>query len=273
MVLLLAAATAHGQEAMYTQAATMPSPGTGVVREQVHLVQYGSSPDGSVRETQDVVWSSHIAYGLARGLSVSLEVPVVFGTSKGADGRDDHDKGVEDLEVMFKYRLFKHDGGGVDTIRAAVIGGAAVASGDDHDYSSQSVNPHIGLVLTAVRGRFGFNQDLIYRFNTGGDAWENTGTNGGGHGPSDALLAGSALLYRLAPATFTEDSHGAWYLTAELNAIYETNGDLELLGAPGIMYEGRQFAFELMVQLPVADDLDHRAELDLGFGVGLRLAF
>ena len=97
--------------------------------------------------------------------------------------------------------------------------------------------------------------------------------NFGGEGPSDALWFNSAYVYRFYPAAYSSDSNGAWYLTTELNGLYETNGDVELRVSPGIMYEGRRFAFEAMAQLPLWDDVDHRAELDFGFGLGFRLTF
>lgn len=43
--------------------------------------------------------------------------------------------------------------------------------------------------------------------------------------------------------------------------------------APGVMFEGRDFALELMVQLPVYDDLSERAELDFSVGFGVRVTF
>ena len=68
---------------------------------------------------------------------------------------------------MLKYRILKEDSGGIDTVRAAIMAGAEVASGDDRDFSSLSFNPHIGAVLTVVRGRHGFNVAVDYLFTTG----------------------------------------------------------------------------------------------------------
>jgi len=154
--------------------------------------------------------------------------------------------------------------------RAALIGGAHIASGDDKDFSTQSVNPYLGAVVTIVRGRHGFNQDVFYHLNTTGSGYDNTE---GGMGPADAFRANSAYVFRLFPERFTSQSTGAWYATCELNYLYETNGDQDLRWAPGIMYEGQEFAFEVMVQLPLWDDLSERPELDFAVGVGFRFAF
>jgi hypothetical protein len=261
--------TAHAQEAMYTQAATMPGKNTFVVRQQAHVWQYGQHPLNDNSQTRKYELESSISYGLARAVSVSLDVPVVFEDTLTTDGERDKGVGVEDLDIMFKIRVYRNDRGGVDTLRVAILAGAKVASGDSEEYSSQSVNPHLGAVVTLVRGRWGFNQDITFQHNTGGEARYNFG----GEGPDDALFFNTAGLYRIEPARFTSQSVGAWYITAEMNGLYETNGDTELRFAPGLMYEGRSYALEFMGQLPVYDDLDERPELDWAIGVGVRFAF
>lgn len=266
---LLPATASLAQEAMYTEAATMPGPGTFVLRQQFHYARFGSHPETDVKETDRYEWMTSLQAGLARGLSLQLDVPVEWRREEKRSGEADWDKGVEDLDLMLKARVLREDTGGVDTLRAALLAGIRFASGDDSDFSSQSVNPMIGGVITLVRGRHGFNQDLIYTFNTGGTDDDNFG----GEGTADALNYGSAYLYRIAPAAYTSETIGAWYVTAEINGIYETNGDNELRFAPGLMYEGRRWAFEAMLQLPLYDELDHRPELDIAGGFGLRFSF
>ncbi|MCC6425936.1 MAG: hypothetical protein IT435_03855 [Phycisphaerales bacterium] len=260
---------ASAQEAMYTEAATMPSPGTLILREQVHYFKYGAHPIRQTDSTEQLELENMVYYGLARGLAVQLKVPVDWRWDEEADGGDEYDHGVSDLDVLFKWRIYQDDSGGINTLRLALLGGASFASGDDSDFSSGSINPHIGGVITKVWGRHGFNQDLMYIWNTGGDARDNFG----GEGPDDAIEFNTAYLYRIAPGRFTSDSTGAWYVTAEVNGLYETNGDTELRFSPGLMFEGRTFGFELMAQLPLWNDLDERAELDLSLGIGVRFFF
>lgn len=262
-------AGAQAQEAMYTQAATMPSPGAFILREQIHFYRYGENPVTGDKQTDKYELGSSLNIGLARALAVNIEVPAVLTNTRTAGGSVDHDKGVEDIDIMFKYRAYMDNTGGVDTTRFAILGGMTVASGDDRDFSSQSVNPRLGAVFTKVWGRHGFNQDLIYTFNTGGTA----GRNEGGDGPDDALAFNTAYLYRIFPSAYTSESSGAWYVTAEVNGLYETNGDTELRWAPGLMYEGREFGFEVMAQFPLWNQLDERAELDFAIGMGLRFLF
>lgn len=258
------------QEAMYTEAATMPSPGTSVYRTQLHFSRYGTPPDSDVEYSDKLEFTQSFQHGIVRDLSFRLDVSPVWEVEHLQDGGEDSDHGVSDIDAMLKWRFYKNDTGGIDTVRAALIAGAYIASGDDKDFSTQSVNPHIGAVVTIVRGRHGFNQDLSYQLNTGGSGFDNTE---GGMGPADALRYNSAYLFRLYPDRFTSDSTGAWYVTVELNGLYETNGDHDLRWAPGFMYEGQLFAFEIMAQLPLWHHLDERPELDFAVGIGLRFTF
>jgi hypothetical protein len=267
------AAPAFAQEAMYTEAATMPSPGTYVLRQQITYFKYGLHPHRGSESTEETVFENSLTAGLARAFSLRLTVPAAWRREEpGPDypsGEDGRDQGVENLDLMFKWRVYQSDTTGIDTLRAALLFGASVPSGDDHDFSTGSVNPAIGAVLTRVWGRHGFNQDFIYRFNTGGDF----ASNMGGDGPDDALKFDTAYLFRIAPTEYTEHTTGAWYATAEINGLYETGGDTELRFSPGFMYEGREFVFQIMTQFPLWHDLEDRGELDVAIGVGVRFLF
>ncbi|MGQ0628576.1 MAG: transporter [Phycisphaerales bacterium] len=266
----LLSAPALAQEAMYTNAATMPSPGVFIVRPQLNYNEYGLNPTDGTRSTYEIEAVTSVQYGLARALSLTVEVPAFHETTVATDGSKQTDRGVPAIDLMLKYRFYKNDSGGIDTVRAAVIGGASLPSGDDNESAANSVNPHIGAVVTIVRGRHGFNQELDFKLNTNGEGVDN---KSGGEGPADALRFNSAYLYRIIPDRFTSTSTGAWYVTLEMNGLYETNGDTELRWSPGLMFEGRDFAFELMAQFPLYDGVRHRSELDLSLGVGLRFTF
>lgn len=271
MAALCAAAPASAQEAMYTQAATMPSPGTFVLREMFHFSRYGSNPRTGSESTDRYEWNHSLQIGLVRDLSLLAEAPLEWRVEEGPGGgsRDDSSFGAGQIDLMLKWRFFQHDSGGIDTLRAALMFGAEVPSGDGPDFSSNSVNPMIGAVVTKVAGRHGFNQDAFFKWNTNGSEEFNFG----GDGPSEALSHGTAYLFRFHPDAYTAESTGAWYATIELNGLYETNGDYELLWAPGIMYEGRRFALELMAQFPLYQAVSERPELDWRIGIGVRFAF
>ncbi|MBC7771886.1 MAG: hypothetical protein H7210_05285 [Pyrinomonadaceae bacterium] len=268
LVTALCSVGAFAQEAMYTAAATMPSPGVTVFREQFNYSRFGYNPNTGSDHTDQYEFRSSIAYGLDRGLALNLDIPIMLRDT--VTGRDnDWDRGVGNLDLTLKYRIYKDDTGGIDTLRIALLAGITFASGDDSDFSSQSVNPHLGIVATKVLGRHGFNQEFHYTFNTGGDVADNFG----GEGPDDAFEYNSAYLYRIAPPAYTSETKGAWYVTAELNGLYETGGDNDLRFSPGLMYEGRRFAFEIMAQVPVYQDVNERPELKFGVGIGVRLTF
>lgn len=264
------AQAALAQEAMYTQAATMPSPLTAVVRPQYHLWSYGSSPTAGTERTIKYEASHSVAVGIVRDWAVFIDVPMAASREKDSGtGAWSSDKSLEGVEAMVKWRFYQHDRGGVDTERIALMGGFNADNARDDDWKGVTVSPKVGVVYTLVRGRHGFNQDFFYQLSTGGDEMENFG----GDGPADALWFNSAYVYRIIPDRFSSDTIGAWYVTAEVNGLYETNGDLELRWAPGLMYEGRRFSFEVMAQLPLWQDVDHRAELDYGLGIGVRVSF
>lgn len=257
------AESARAQEAMYTQAATMPAPGTIILREQFHWYRYGSHPVSGVERTDKLEAMTTIAYGLDRGLALFVDVPITHVREKSPTEDNTH-TGIDDVDVMLKWRFYQKDSGGIDTIRAALLAGVEFSFEDTF-----AAHPMLGAVITVVRGRHGFNQDLIYHLNTDGSPENNLG----GDGPYDALAFNTAYLYRFYPDRYTSDSVGAWYVTAEINGLYETNGDVELRWAPGLMYEGRIFAFELMAQFPLWNDLDNRPELDFALGIGFRFIF
>lgn len=275
IVLACCSAPALAQEAMETAAATMPSPGIFTFRPQVHVMNFGQRPDvasgsGILSDhTTQVTTDLGLQYGLVRDWSFSLDVPIEWEREEDAAGNSDSAIGVEDFDAYFKWRFYRKDHGGIDTTRAALIFGAEIASGDSDRFSSQSVNPHIGAVLTVVEGRWGFNQDFHFQWNTGGTRERNLG----GEGPDDHITAGTAVVYRVWPDAFAADSVGAWYVTAEAIQHYETNGDYEVRFLPGVMYEGRTWALEAMLILPVIEELDERPELQWGAGMGLRFTF
>jgi hypothetical protein len=272
MVLLLGAsgACALAQESMKTQAATMPSPGVWMFRPQLHWMRFGEDPNDAAKERIDKFeMNNMIGYGIARDWAVTLNIPLVVETFDFVDGESDTDKGVEDIEAIFKWRFYQSDTGTVDTMRAALLFGGHFASGDDDDFSSGSVNPMIGGAITIVRGRHGLNQDLIYTWNTGGTRESNLG----GDGPDDALNFNTSWVYRVFPDQFTTESQGGLYTTLELNGLYEMNGDTEIRWSPGVMWEDRKWTFEAMVQLPLWDEVDERPTLEFAIGCGFRMSF
>lgn len=260
------AATSHAQEAMYTAAATMPSPGVAVARQQLHLWRHGADPVSGARSFDRIELHNSLQLGLARDWALGLELPVETRLAKrAADGGTNTTTSVPEVDLTFKWRLLQSDPSGIDTQRLALLGGARARTDEQ-----LGVDPHLGAVYTVVSGRHGFNAEVHYTWNTISRPQE---FNIGGDGNADAAAVNLAYVFRIFPDRFTSESTGAWYVTLEINSLYETNNDWEMRLSPGLMYEGRRWGFEIMAQLPLANRVRNRAELDWAIGIGWRLIF
>jgi hypothetical protein len=253
--MLLAGGAVLAQEPVNMTAATQPSPGHAVAREQL---RYWKAPG-----IDEVVADTSIVVGLRHDLSLSLNAPVRWrGEDRPGAGRDD-DVELGDARALVKWRVHRHDSGPIDTERASVIAGAQLDTGSGRwlrpGSSDDAYSPVAGAVYTKVAGRHGVNAGVEATLNTG-------------RGPNKARWDGS-YLFRLAPAAYDAASTGAAYAVLELNGTSEGNGDHELLIAPGFMYEARLWTFEASVLLPLFQDLEHRPEIDVGVVIGLRLSF
>lgn len=270
---LLVALTApvFAQEPINADAAPMPSPGHVTVREQFRFVRLSldEGPRDRQSDIDDFQMRTTVNVGLVRDVSLSLRNSVIFrDQSFDRTSRDDREQGVGDVTLLAKWRVWRRDSGPVDTARLALLGGADIRSGDA-PFTSDAYNPIVGAAYTQISGRHGFNAALSYTFTTDGAA----DATYAGMSTADVLRYDAAYLYRLAPSAWSADTKGAWYGMVELNGVYETNGDNEILLSPGLMYEAVTWALELSVQLPVWQDIGFRAETDYTFVIGLRYSF
>lgn len=264
---LLLAPAALAQEATNTPAATQPSQGKWYLREKVQYLRLSDDPSPHDRTIDEVVATTSLTYGISRDLSATLTLPLVAAWEDSTMG-DDTRVGTNDLSLSLKYRPFQWDLSPVDSVRLAFFGGAELPTGTG-DFSSHSFDPFAGAVFTAILGRHGINQSLQYKLNTGGDEF----TTRPGDGRDDALRYDTAYLFRLSPAEYAAETTAATYLTLELNGLYETGGDNEILLGPGILYEARTFALEASVGFPIHQDVDDRPQTDFMVTVGFRFLF
>ncbi|MFG0330196.1 MAG: hypothetical protein ACF8PN_09890 [Phycisphaerales bacterium] len=258
------------QQSFYNPSAAQPSTGTFLFRQTAEYMNFGNDPSSLRREIEQFRFNTQLAYGVTKDLTVMGQVPLYHReVDSPVAGVSSDDFNVGDAHIMLKYRFWQRDTGPIDTMRASVLAGLDIPTGQD-PFGNDGWDPMIGAVFTSIQGRHGLNAAGRYWFNTS----EGDGAPVGVHdGLEDTLLIDTSYLYRLSPEQYAADTHGAWYAVAELNGSYETNGDRELRFAPGIMYEARDWVFELTAQFPVYDDLDHRPELDYSIGVGLRYLF
>lgn len=266
---LALAAPALAQEAMSTEAATQPSSGAWYVKQQLRFTRFTNDPTGQDRDVNELRSVTSVYYGIDTDLALGLILPVVYqDIDSPQPGVSDDVFGLADFTLRLKWRFWRHDSGPIDTARLSFIADLELPSGDN-DLSSKSVDPAFMLAYTMIRGRHGLSADLGFTFNTSDDEEVITP----GDSSAEALRYDAAYLYRIAPDQYTADTHGAWYAVLELNGLYETNGNNELFISPGLMYEGRNWALEASVQIPIVSDVNNRPERDYSVILGLRLFF
>jgi hypothetical protein len=258
---LLAGAPALAQEMLNMPAATAPSPGVAIPRVQARAYLF-----------EDSQWlleqTLRLEYGLARDLSIAADLPLLqgfFDPPRPMDG----DFGLGDLELGLELRILREDLNAIDTVRASVFAGAELPTGTG-GFGGDSVDPFAGAVVTAILGRHGFDASARYTFVTGH----------GMHHPiflsdtaDDFANIDAGYAYRLYPEEFGEEREGAWYATIELNTVWTTGGEHEVLFSPGLLLEAPNHALEFGLQLPLSQDLVHAPELRIGLLFGLRLIF
>jgi outer membrane putative beta-barrel porin/alpha-amylase len=264
-VLCLAAigGQAHAQAPINSNVALQPSKGGLIIRQQFRYTEGDfQSPMGEL-DIQLVSSITTLVYGATDKVTLIVNTPLIL--SRRIDNRtsgfDDTDSGFADISVLAKVRVYRNDFGPTDTTRFDLIGGVELPTGADA-FSSDSVDPIIGGVLTHIEGRHAFDVDAVWKFNTGG-----------GSGGADLLRYDFAYIYRLTPAVYASEKPTALFGSVELNGFYETNGDQELFLSPGIQFVTQRWIVEATIQVPVWQDLSQRAERDFIVGIGFRVQF
>ena len=252
---------AFAQEMINMPAATAPSPSVLIPRVQTRAYFY---EDGQSLLEQDL----RLEYGLARDLSVSLDLPFYqgfFDAPRPADG----EFGLGDLETILELRVLREDLNAVDTVRVAVFVGAELPTGTA-DFGGNSVDPCAGGVVTAIFGRHGIDAAARYTFVTGDGLFLPIFATDEGE---DFVNLDLGYAFRLLPTSYGEERVAAWYATCEVNAILTIAGQSEVLLSPGLLLEAPNYAIELGLQVPVIEDSQDRPALRLALVVGLRLLF
>jgi hypothetical protein len=268
--LLLFGSSAVGQQSFLNTSAAQPSTGTFLFRQTVEYQKFGHDPSGLDRDIEQFRFNTQLSFGLTKDLTIIGQVPLYHrSVDSPAEGVSNDDFDLGDANITLKLRLWQHDTGPVDTMRLSLLAGLDLPIGQE-PFGNGGWDPMIGAVFTAIRDRHGVNLAARYQFNTHQRSEAPIDVDGG---IEDTLFVDAAYLFRLAPQQWAADIHGAWYAMAELSTTYETNGDVEVRLAPGIMYEARNWVIEAMVQVPVYDDLDHRPETDFVLGFGFRVLF
>ena len=264
LAVLLMTAAALAQEAPNTPAATRPADGQWYFRTRLQIESFDDDPRQVVDELSRVTFRNSIAVGFGSRWSAELMAPIEAEARKG--GSDEF--GMGDPMLTVKGRLWQRDLGPVDSLRFAVILGAELPSGHD-ELSSDSVDPVLGGVFTAIVGRHGVNAALRQKWNHG----DLRPYAVPGDSSADALFWDLAYLYRLSPELYAPETEAATYLTVELNGLHESNSDHETILRAGLLYEAREWAFECTAGMPLIEDVDARMEREWSVEIGFRWLF
>lgn len=257
----ISATPAVAQEMLSMPAATQPSPGVLIPRVQARAYAFD---EGQWLLEQDL----RVEYGLARDLSVSVDLPLYQGFLD-EPGQSDGRFGLGDLDALLEWRFLREDLNAIDTIRASLFAGAEIPTGTGA-YGGGSVDPCVGAVMTAIFGRHGVDLSARWTFVTG---------DGMTHPifPSDTADDFANLdfgyAYRLFPDAYGEERVAAWYATVELAATVTTGGEHLVTIGPGLLLEAPEYAIEMGVQLPLSSEDGDRPALRAAFVLGLRLIF
>lgn len=268
--LVLLSAPAMAQETTITPAPTQPGEGRFAIGAHLRYFHFDEDPTDANRDTVDQ-YEAHttFALGLTHNLALAVDAPVVFRNTSYTDGRGDKsEEGMGSVTALIRWRVWQNDFGPVDTARLGLYGGARIGSGNDA-VSGDSADPIIGAAFMLISGRHGWNLAADYTFTTEGDDEPLMP----GDTLSDLIRVNTAYLFRVYPDAYTAQTNASWYAVLELNGLIETSGDNELFLSPGVLYEARRWAAEVVVQLPVHQDLDERPEAAVALVAGVRFLF
>lgn len=261
------------QQATRGPAAVQPGKGLFAVRSMHNYKRVDGSNYLPDLEGDRLTVEHVIAYGLTRDLVGMVHLPLVYQDldSSTSPQLDDENFGLDDFKVMLQWRFWQNDYGPTNTARAVLIGGLEFPSFDEL-FSSESVDPLLGIAGTLIHDRHGINAAATYKINTGSMDFSFNGGNGA-FDSDDAFEYDLAYLYRLSPESYGLNTEASSYFMLEFNGMAETNGDHELLIAPGFLYEATTFAAEISIQLPLTQDLEERPETEFSIMAGLRFLF
>lgn len=267
LISLITAPPVAAQSPIFGYGAMQPAKGHFYTHVMPMYRQFDGDASTQDRDIRQVTIATQVAYALRANLSISIDLPLVFNhLSPSAIATGDHSEGVGDMALLAKWRFWQHDTSPTDTMRLALLGGLQIPGGTTTylDSTEDGWNPLLGVVFSTVRGRHGGNASLLWEFNTDDRDVQPTG----------GLRWDLSYLFRISPESYTEQtSHEAWYFAAEINGLYETNGNNQVFFSPGLMYEAAWFTIDMGVMLPLVQDLKDRPEMEVAVGVGLRLTF
>jgi len=244
--------------------ALAPGKGQYIHRAQLRYLRSTGTPSPIDLDLSLLASPQVLVYGVEEDLSLFGVVPFLRreGTlrSPGAPGAsvDLDETGVADLTFFAKKRIFREDEPG-RTRRTGLLGGLEIPSGDP-DFSSDSLDPFLGLVHSRHGLEDGLDLDAVWKFNTGS-----------GIRRHDELRYDAAYSRTLILDPGREVSR-PWQLNGllELNGSYLTDGSHLLFISPGLQLALTDLILETSFQVPLVRDLVNGVEPDFVLVTGFR---
>lgn len=266
-VCVAACAAVQGQQPTNAPSATMPATGLLSTRTLLRYDRYDETIAGT-GAIERIRLEQELMYGVAPDWVAFAVVPGEHREANppGAPGGDD--TGLGDATLGVRHRLIRRDPGPLDTFRASASLAVRLPTGDDA-FSADAPAFIVGAESTAILGRHGFNAAAKYELITG-SAPEPLDA---GSTLADHARLALAYLYRLDPAAYDASTEASVYTQLELIGHVLTNGDHGLELAPGVLIEGRRWAAEASVIVPLTEETGGRPEKQIGVAFGLRLLF
>lgn len=214
-------------------------------------------------QTEGTVWSQSnvVVYGWTPRLSTVVGFPLV---SRNLEviGSDDTEFGIGDINLLFRYQLWKKLAG-LSSRSWTVLAGVQAPS-NDTPFSSRSWDPILGTVFSWRNNRQGFDGDLVYQRNTENDRDTKAG---------DGLRYNLVYQYRLSPRDYRRTTkwtvtgllelNGEWAQKNEFNGQSVEDTDRHhLFLSPGVVVSGIRTRFEVGFQLPLIREVGSGAAED-----------
>lgn len=256
--------TATAQQATDTLAPTMPGKGNLVVRP-IYTYHKLNPSEQNLFDGSHSSFATHIDYGLTGDTSLMFHVNAEEQSEEGVSLTP---FGAGDTKITFKWRFYQDDFGPVDTTRLALLSGIKAPTGASR-FSTNKASPFIGISAMHIEKKHGVTGSVIFHA-TQGDL-DNPVI--AGEKQANHIAFNGAYLYRLAPEQYSQDFEAAWYAGIELNGDWESDGDMEILAAPILLYESPWWAFEITVGLPLYEDVVNRPETEFSLAIGTRFLF
>ncbi len=243
-----------------------------ILRMQTRYTLANNDQTGAGRRLHLLQFPATLIYGIAAKAALFGTFPVSYRNLKGAS--PSQTAGIGDITLLGRYEVF-HQDWPLRTLRAALLGGLEIPSGDS-PFSSDSLDVPLGIVASLQSHRQEVDLDLRYKVNTEG--------NGVTHG--NDFIYNIAYQLRVLPwklpeigvpkqLNFVIEANGHWTGSNESSGatVANTGGHILFL-SPGLQLAMKRVILEASVQIPVVQHLNgNQLKTTFRTNAGIRIQF